>query len=76
MNERQRTPETGAESCRRETLRTRAFGFGARWELRVGPENRFRVFYRIDRKIMRVNILAIGEKRGERLFIGGEVVRL
>ena len=54
----------------------RPVDFGAQWELRFGPDNRFRVFYSIDYEIMQVNILAIGEKRGERLILGGEVVRL
>lgn len=47
------------------------------WEIRFGPGNRFdvliaRVFYRIDRVQRQVYIMAVGEKRGERLFIGGE----
>jgi mRNA-degrading endonuclease RelE of RelBE toxin-antitoxin system len=42
------------------------------WELRFGPENRFRVFYRTDRELRQVNILAIGVKERSRLIIGGE----
>jgi mRNA-degrading endonuclease RelE of RelBE toxin-antitoxin system len=46
--------------------------FAATWELRFGPGNRFRVFYEVDRAERVVWILAIGVKRRERLFIGGE----
>ena len=46
--------------------------FGAAWELRCGPDNRFRVFYRIDPDSFEVSILAIGVKKGSQLFIGGE----
>lgn len=46
--------------------------FGASWELRFGPNNRFRVLYDIDEIEMSVNILAIGEKEGNRMFYGGE----
>jgi hypothetical protein len=48
----------------------------ATWELRFGPGNRFRVFYDIDYKRHVVAVLAIGIKRGNRLFIGGEEIRL
>lgn len=54
----------------------RPVDFGAQWELRLGPDNRFRVFYKINHENLVVNVLAIGEKRGERLIIGGEVIRL
>lgn len=54
----------------------RPVDFGAQWELRFGLDNCFRVFYKINLEMLRVNILAIGEKRGDRLMIGGEVVRL
>ena len=50
--------------------------FGARWELRLGPQNRFRVFYRVEFDKREVHILAIGVKERERLFIGGEEVKL
>lgn len=46
--------------------------YGAAWELRFGPRNRFRVFYEIDDAQRIVSILAIGDKEGSRLFIGGE----
>jgi hypothetical protein len=35
---------------------------GARWELRLGPQNRFRVFYRVDADMRQVRILAIAVK--------------
>ncbi len=46
----------------------------AEWELRFGSSNRFRVFYDVDRAGKRVSILAIGEKEGSRLRIGGSEV--
>jgi mRNA-degrading endonuclease RelE of RelBE toxin-antitoxin system len=46
--------------------------WGADWEVRFGPDNRFRVFYATDREHQIVNVLAIGEKKGNRLLIGGE----
>jgi hypothetical protein len=49
---------------------------GAKWELRFGPQNRFRVFYRVVRHSREVIILAIGRKIGERLLIAGKEVRL
>jgi len=50
--------------------------FEGEWELRFGPENRFRVFYAIDMQNREVQILAIGVKKGNRLFIGGQEVEL
>lgn len=47
----------------------------AQWELRFGPDNRFRVFYEIDREHREVYILAIGVKERDRLFIGGEELK-
>jgi mRNA-degrading endonuclease RelE of RelBE toxin-antitoxin system len=44
--------------------------FGATWELRFGPKNCFRVFYEIDTATQSVSVLAVGLKRGNRLFIG------
>ncbi len=48
----------------------------AGWELRFGPDNRFRVFYEIDTENHEVVILAIGIKEKNRLFIGGEEAEL
>jgi len=44
--------------------------FRAEWELRFGPANRFRVFYKVQGH--EVILLAFGEKEGNRLFIEGE----
>lgn len=49
---------------------------GADWEIRFGPNNRFRVFYTVEREYRQVLILAIGTKRRNRLLIGGEEVIL
>ena len=46
--------------------------FGATWELRFGPSNRFRAFYEVDPGEQWVWVLAIGVKRRNRLFVGGE----
>jgi mRNA-degrading endonuclease RelE of RelBE toxin-antitoxin system len=54
----------------------RPIDLGARWELRFGPDNRFRVFYRVDGEQRQVRILAIAVKERNRLFIGGEEVQL
>jgi hypothetical protein len=54
----------------------RPIQLGARWELRLGPDNRFRVFYRVEPDERRVRILAIGVKMRNRLFIGDEEVEL
>lgn len=51
-------------------------GFEATWELRFGPDNRFRVFYAVDRERHEVQVLAIGVKEGNRLTIGREEVEL
>ena len=67
--------EPDVETRNRKPLRQPA-GFEAQWELRFGPDNRFRVFYEIDRKNRTVSILAIGVKERDRLFIGGEEVQL
>lgn len=48
----------------------------ATWEVRLGPQNRFRVLYRLNREDMQVNILVIGEKEGRRLLVGGEEIEL
>jgi len=54
----------------------RPAGFGATWELRCGPHNRFRVFYDVDASRLTVRILAVGAKEGHRLLIGGEEFEL
>jgi hypothetical protein len=67
--------EPDVETKNRKPLE-RPVEFGADWEIRFGPDNRFRVFYEVDRKSNKVNIIAIGVKQGNRLFIGKEEVQL
>src|SRR5919201_1978827 len=67
--------EPAAETTNRKPLRPPA-PFGATWEIRFGPDNRFRVLYDIDQEARVVQIMAIGEKQRGRLFIGGEEVKL
>jgi mRNA-degrading endonuclease RelE of RelBE toxin-antitoxin system len=66
-------PETATRN--RKPLE-RAIHMGARWELPLGPNNRFRVFYRVDAELRRVRILAIGVKERNRIFLAGEEVEL
>jgi hypothetical protein len=49
---------------------------GAEWEIRFGPDNRFRVLYNVDEVAGEVFILAIGAKHGNRLFVGDEEMKL
>ena len=67
--------EPDTETRNRKPLK-RPVVFGAKWEVRFGPDNCFRVFYRVDHDNLEVIILAIGEKIGDRLLIGGEEVDL
>lgn len=73
--ENQLRHEPDVETRNRKPLE-RPVSFGAKWEIRFGVKNRFRVFYKVDRVEMSVEILAIGEKVGERLLIGGEEIEL
>jgi mRNA-degrading endonuclease RelE of RelBE toxin-antitoxin system len=63
------------ETRNRKPLKRPAW-FGATWELRFGPNNRFRVFYRVDLERREVFVLAVGEKKGNRLLIGGEEIEI
>jgi mRNA-degrading endonuclease RelE of RelBE toxin-antitoxin system len=72
--EEQLQTEPDVETRNRKPLKRPVFG--ATWEIRFGPDNRFRVLYKVDRDEWQVNILAIGEKEGERLWIGGEEIKL
>ncbi len=65
-------PETATRN--RKPLQ-RPIDLGARWELRLGLDNRFRVFYRVDAG-WQVRILAIAVKEGNRLFVAGKEVEL
>ena len=67
--------DPGVETRNRKPLK-RAVAFEAEWELRFGPDNKFRIFYDINIEFHEVHILAIGVKEGNRLFIGGEEVKL
>jgi hypothetical protein len=66
-------PETATRN--RKQLE-RPIDLGARWELRLGPDTRFRVFYRVEAEERRVRILAIAVKERNRLFLAGEEVEL
>jgi hypothetical protein len=62
---------SGFENEKPQPLK-KATAFKAEWELRFGPHNRFRVFYRVEGE--EVILLAFGEKKGNRLFIEGKEV--
>src|SRR5262245_32546383 len=63
--------EPGVETRNRKPLK-RPIAFGADWELRLGPDNRFRVFYQVKVDKREVRVLAIGVKDRNRLYFGGE----
>ena len=67
--------EPTVETRNRKPLK-RPAALEGEWELRIGPDNRFRVFYEVDTEHREVNILAVGIKEGNRLFIGGREIRL
>jgi mRNA-degrading endonuclease RelE of RelBE toxin-antitoxin system len=70
--------EPGVETRNRKPLK-RVAAFEAEmatWEIRFGPDNCFRVFYEVDQAQHVVRILALGEKKGSRLFVGGKEVKL
>jgi hypothetical protein len=50
--------------------------FDATWEIRFGPDNRFRVLYGIDHDRREVQVQAIGVKRGSRLLVGREEIEI
>jgi mRNA-degrading endonuclease RelE of RelBE toxin-antitoxin system len=50
--------------------------FSATWELRFGSNNRFRAFYEVNSAENVVNVLAIGVKEGNRLFVGNEEFKI
>jgi mRNA-degrading endonuclease RelE of RelBE toxin-antitoxin system len=66
-------PETATRN--RKPLE-RTIDIGARWELRLGPNNCFRVLYRVDAEQRQVRILAVAVKERDRVFIAGEEVEL
>jgi mRNA-degrading endonuclease RelE of RelBE toxin-antitoxin system len=66
-------PET--ETRNRKSLQ-KPGAFGATWELRFGPDNRFRVLYAVNHESREVHVQAIGIKERNRLVVGGEEVEL
>src|SRR4051812_35151818 len=60
------------EETRNRKRLVREAQIDADWELRFGPDNRFRVFYAMDMEQKQVQILAIGTKIRDRLYIAGE----
>jgi hypothetical protein len=73
--EEQLTHEPDIETRNRKPL-LRTADLDADWELRFGPDNRFRVFYSVDAATRSVQIMAIGVKKGNRLAIAGEEFEL
>jgi len=69
--EEQLTYEPDVETRNRKPLRRRPTPFEADWEIRFGPDNRFRVLYKISEENHEVKVLAIGVKEGDRLLFGG-----
>ena len=61
---------------RNRKILTRESTFGARWELRLGDNNQFRIFYSIYPEKNEVHILAVGVKIRDCLYIGGKEVQL
>ena len=69
--ERQLRFEASKETRNRKPL-LRENELEADWEIRFGPDNRFRVLYTVDEEHHEVVVLAIGVKQGNRLFVAGE----
>lgn len=62
-------PDTATRN-RKPLLRETAIG--ATWEVRGGPDNRFRIFYDVHRDRRLVIVLAVAHKIGNALFVGKE----
>ncbi len=73
--ETQLTYEPDVETTNRKPLE-RPVTFAARWELRFGPTNCFRVYYRLEITAHEVYILAVGVKTSDLVYIGGEEFEL
>jgi hypothetical protein len=69
---REQLTSTPAQETRNRKPLDQPAPFGASWELRCGPANRFRVFYDVDSASQEVQVLAVGVKDRNRLLIGGE----
>src|SRR5947209_18835777 len=63
---------TPTEETRNRKPLDQPASFEASWELRCGPDHRFRVFYGVDSESLTVEVLAIGVKDRRRLLFGGE----
>jgi len=74
--EQQLAYEPDVETKNRKQFRRQPAPFGADWEIRFGPDNRFRVLYKVAHETREVLILAIGVKQGNRLLVGGEEMDL
>ena len=68
----ERLTQTPTEETRNRKPLDQPAPFGAAWELRCGPDNRFRVFYEVDVAAQEVRVLAFGVKERNQLWIGGE----
>jgi len=64
------TPTRNRKPLLRETA------IGATWEVRCGPDNRFRIFYDVQRDQHLVVVLAIARKVGNQLLVGKEKFEL
>jgi hypothetical protein len=73
---REQLAHTPIEETRNRKPLDQPAPFQATWELRCGPDNRFRVFYDVDPTSQAVQVLAIGVKDRSRLLIGGEEYEL
>ena len=67
--------QASRETRNKKPLR-RPSALEATWELRCGPNNRFRVFYDILPEAREIHVLAAGVKEGSRLLIVGEEIEL
>ncbi len=72
--EQQLAFDANVETRNRKSLK-RPLPFDARWELRFGANNRFRVFYSVDEENHAVSIVALGEKDHEKIKIAGEELK-
>ena len=59
------------ENRNRKPLK-RPITFDAQWEVRFGPGNILRAFYKVNREEYQVEVLAIGIKMNNRLNVGGQ----
>ena len=60
------------ETRNRKPLERSPGPYGATWELRCGPANRFRTFYEVAAEPREVWILAVGVKDHARLLFAGK----